>query len=781
MEKLPTYERQEKLQGQSPVDYQSAYLEAAKQPTLMGQIGSQVAQSASQAMAQTLGVEAGKTPTGGAHLTLTDFDKTFNETYNAQAGATLSIKGQKLLDEVHLNISQAPRLTPELLNKAETQLSQGLANISKDAPTGVRTSLEKSFSAQMLNNMTQYREKMFADDRRSQKDNLSAAIDFNNNSMYEVTKSGNFTSGKDMLDNIIEMVDNGVNVDHFSKVEAIKLKDAAKLNYLKAQYLHVFEINEKAGKTPEFLRNYVENKPSGMTDEQWVETGKSIYQEMNFIQTMKAQDEDLKSQQMLNKIAVSPNLVTQTDWNNFAAEVSPLRAEKVRFHLLQAMNKSQTTSAAVDNLIKNYDSAEAQAIAKPEVKDAAFLKKVNATIENSKKVTVPYAAPTPISSDEAQVQVATSSGNEVPVFTRILKNKLKSPNPTNIISGLNQIHSLYERGAGQVLSGLNEQDQSMISAAESLVGSPDPIKEAQEAHNRIYNQNPDIQKLNDHNFQNILTKKNRSGIGNEVFALNQVGLDKSDFLNPSIATAYGINILNKLSNFYSISGNLDEATKSTKRWVDENYGDTFVNGGKHKMLHPPEKEVGFSGRDGVPYIQQNVIDQFNQKLLPIKTQYEKKEINEYWEMLPVDIQTQKPVDILKNRVLNPYLPEIKANKDEKLGFKAEDILFRASTGQYIEKEYTPPTDQPSRQHGIFFNTYDPIKIKRHIRTAQGEKTDLFNVILVGNAYGKYDVSIETSQGMRNLYQEAPHLQISEYVLDEQNKQKIRDAYNKDHS
>jgi len=780
---IPTLERKVALQEPSVPDYQSAYLALAKSDTLVSDIGASVAQTASHAMAEQLGYTAGLNPKGNLLPSFTEFDQHFAQTYNTQAAATLGLQAQQLFDTAHVEMSKATRLTPELIESTSQQLLEGLNKITANAPTTVASQLQLKYRAQLSNQDSQYKQKMISQQRDEQKDNLVSLIDTNSKSIYETAKNGDFETAERQLRVNQENIDNGVDNKFWSKAEGQKLKDQARQDLINAEANYGAIAAHKAGKSGEFLKTLVDHKPKNLTDEQYEGMLGSVLKEIQFLDSLVAQDQNLKSQQMLNQIASAPGAITQVQWDTFANSVSPLKAEQVKFSYIQALKKGESDTSSRDHLIQNYDNAEIQAIAEPKVKDAAFLKQVQDAMQNSHQTNIPMKSPEPLSQDAAEVQVATNAGAEIPVFTKILKNKLGSSNPSVSESGAQQIHALLQNGNGQALKGLNDQDWSMYSAIQSLRDSPDPLKANQDAHNRIYNQDPEVEKLNKTKFSNLLTKANSAGVSNDNFALKTFGMSKSDFLNPSIASAYGTNILSKLSNFYAISGDFDEAKRTTQHWVDQNYGDTFINGDKHKTLHPIEKEVGFNGRDGVPYIQQDVINQFNEKLAPIKKQYQDKKVNEYWEPIAVNIkQEEKPIDILKRRALHNYVPQFEMPEGEvgHIEFKTEDVLFQAMSGKHTLKEHgghKQPSSEASQEHGIFFKTYDPIKIKRHMRTASGEKTEVFNVILVGNSFGKYDIAIETEYGMRNLYKEAPHLGISDYVP---NKQAILDSYNKDH-
>ena len=346
-----------------------------------------------------------------------------------------------------------------------------------------------------------------------------------------------------------ELIDDLLKNHHITEIQAREAKEVDKQTYLNGRTNFEYGVNQRAGKAGEFLKNFAEHQPSDMSKDQYQKAGEAVLKQANFIESLRAQDENLKSQQMLNQIATNVGAITQTDWDAFANTVTPQRAEKVRFSYIQALKKNEVESGARDALIKAYDNPEMQAMADHKVKDAAFIKQVNYAMQNSHKTNIPMKSPASVSLDQAEVQVASNAGGPIPVFTRTLKYKLASSNSNTAFSGVQQIHSLLQNGNGQALKGLEEQDWSMYSAAQALLDSPDPVKALQDAHNRIYNQDQEVEKLNKTKWSSILTKQNSAGLSNDNFALKTFGFSKSDFINPTIASAYGLNILGKMSNF----------------------------------------------------------------------------------------------------------------------------------------------------------------------------------------------------------------------------------------
>ena len=192
----------------------------------------------------------------------------------------------------------------------------------------------------------------------------------------------------------------------------------------------------------------------------------------------------------------------------------------------------------------------------------------------------------------------------------------------------------------------------------------------------------------------------------------------------------------------------------------------------------------------MPYIQQNLIQQLDAKFILLKSLYDSKIKNEYWETIPVEIPApSKGFNFEKPELSAYYLKSQNKEAAIKLPRNEEDSPFKFITQGISEqakhlqyertfRDFQGVSENPSKTHGTLFKTFDPIRIKRHMRDEKGvEKTDVFNVVLIGNNFGDYDIAIESKEGIRNLFQEAPFLGVM--TLSPQ-KDKIWEHYNRDH-
>lgn len=740
-------------------DFQSTLSNYGSSTNWMSSLGSKVASSASSAIASKLGGELGKNPQGELGPSITDFDKQLAQSYATQAQSTLGIQAQKLITKSNLELAEQPRIDQDMISKTQQNTMVGLQKIFSLAPDSIRPQMEHQYGSIMVHQNEQLVNRMMDEQKKDRVSNLELSANMNAETAFSLTMSGDYDGAMMSLHNSITSARSAADRHDITPMQAKNIEDKTRLSLLSGKYTRMALDAEKQKKLPQFLASLADNPPDDLNENDVAAVYSNVVQYMNMQANLRMQNQQLKLAQFEEQLIVDPANAS-TKLNEIAPDLTPYQAEKAKIQLLQSVKRQQSDDSSMQALANLWDNPTAFANSGSALINKTFNDKVRYVVEQSQQ------SNNPISADDAEVLVATSAGGQIPVFTRTLQNKLGSSNPMMVESAVQQIHKLRQNGNGQALQGLTEQDWSMVTASQHLRDAIDPIKAAQDAHNRIYNQDPEIEKLNNQKFAKILSTQNRSGISEDTFALKTFGMDKGEFLNQSIATAYGVDILNKLQSSFAISGDFKEAKETTERWVEENYGDTFINGGKHKTQHPIEKVVGFKDRDGVPYIQNNIIQQLNTRFAPLKKSYDSKVTNEYWETIPVEIPaTDKGFKFEPPPLSASYL---QAPKEDKGEINLPSINFPPKIpeeAQYLQyerpfREFQGTTDKPSRSHGMYFKTYDPIRVKRHMRDKNGvEKTDIFNVMLIGNNFGDYDVAIEDKHGIRNLFHEAPYLGV----------------------
>lgn len=712
-EKVPVYERKVSAETASIPDFGSTYREMGASQNTLSAIGAKVTQSASNQMASQLGYESGKTPHGDLLPPITEFDKTFADSYHAQSAATLTVQADNLLTNADIEMSKPNKLTPGLIESTNNQLRSGLQQIAAQAPTAIKGKLEAEFASQLMSQNHKYATKMIGQQREEQKNNMIAGIAAATRNAYELSSNGDEKGAQLAVEKAKAMSESAAANNFITKEEANVSAQSARQAYLTGKYTNEAISAQKNGKLDEFDKNLAD-KPAGMTNKEHYTTIAQVQEQMNYRQTLLKQNENLLTAKMNNRIASDVGNITGAELEGYRGQVSPIEFEQTKLRYINALKANSKANEDVNEAIRGFTNPDVMAHVSDKAKNDAYDKNVQATLNNAK------AKGSEMSLEDAQTQVAASAGSVIPAFKNSVQFKLLSGNPQYIEAGGKQMETLYGMGAGHALEGLSEDAKTLYDVYSSFRDSMQPTDAAREATNAVLNQDPAMKIVNQEKWNDYVKTSTAGGIPVTEFALAKFDMKTEQFINPSAAQVYGTNILSKYKSYYMISnGNEAVARRMTQKFIDQNYGQTYVNGEPFTTLHPIEKLFGDTTGATVPFIHQDLENQLSTKFQATKEMYRQNKTNEYWEVVPTD----------------------------------------------------------KKAHGVLSTSFQPVTVKRHLRSASGEVVDNYNVVLNGNGYDSWDVSVNSDSGMRSLFQIAPMLNVITY---QPNKNEIIKNYNNAH-
>lgn len=705
--------RREKIQTTSVPDFQAAADRYGEATNWMSSLGSYVATTASNSMAQKMGTELGKNPQGDIGIPLTNFDKVMQQSYETQAQSTLGLQAQRLISQSNLELAQAPRLSPDMITKAQRQIMQGLENIFSLAPGEVRSKMESHYGGLMIHQNEALVERMLGEQKTDRVNNLELSSKVNAENAYSLAmsgthedKNGDSQSGKAAMESTISAARAAAARHDITPLQAKTIEDTARQSYLSGKYTRKALQAEKEKRLPELLNSLADSDEIPVKDRKAV-IGNLLHY-MNMQASLRAQNEQLMVAKFNGVLATDPLGVTDSHMMQLQQTLDPIQFEKMKNKLQVARDKALEENSKADLLIQNWTNPEVLARTDEKTKNKGYDTIVQKMVSDSKGET---------SVDQAEVLVAASAGGSIPVFTTALKSKLNSGNPALMDSASRQIDALYSMNAGHALMGLSDHDKAIFSQFKSLRDGL-PAEEAAKIAIQNANQDPDTQKMNREKWS-AFVKRQTGGIAGFLpasptnWALKQVGLDKDDFMNPGQANEYGNMILQKYAAFFQMTnGDQENALKLVKQDVKDNYDYTGVNGPRTMTLHPIEKVLGYEGNsEVVPFIQRDVKEQMNVNFSKMKEAYNNKQTDTYWDFVSHDEKPEK---------------------------------------------------------GLFYrNKFKPIQVKRYTRTASGVKSDLYDVLLVGNSFN-WDIVLSTESGLRPFPQVAPYLGIYTYTPNTKN-------------
>jgi hypothetical protein len=715
-ESLPKpYQRTVAAETHGVPELQAATSRYAESTNWMSRIGAEVSARASNAIATQLGTEIGQQPQGDIGIPLTEFDAVMQKSYQTQAESVLGLQASKLVNDANLEMAKIPRLNSSLIESTNKNIALGLQSIFKNAPSEIRPNLEYQYGQLQLHQFSQLNHRMIQEQKEDQKNNTAYASQINSEQAYSFALNGNDKAAISAL-NATKAANQAASAATVITPAMAKVNiDTARQSYLNGKYAHQYEKARAEGKGEEYLKSIADKKPADISDADYMSVTNNLMNYVSHQQLLRSQDEQLRTAKINVSMAKDIAGITGAQMEDYKQHVSPIQFEQTQLHYINAMKTYNQEQGQLTEGLRNWNDPAQFARLPEKIKNKGFDLLVGKYQEQQQ------AQGISITPEDAEVQVAASAAGQVPYFTNTLKNKLHSGNPAMMDSAAQQIDELYSMNAGHALIGLNDIDKGIYSQFKSLRDSLPP-EEAAKIVIQNANQDPDTQRMNKEKWAAYLKTQTGGYAGYFAtsptdFALKQVGLDKNEFMNPGIANEYGNLILQKYGAFFqNLNGDRQNALELTQQEVKENFGYTGVNGGKFMTLHPIEKVLGYGeNSDVVPFIQQDVIKKLSTNFIPLKQKFEQGEANEYWDITNKDFS---------NKAL------------------------------------------------IYGHKYDPIQVKRYIRSGNKVHSETYNVVLIGNSFN-WDVAVQTASGIRPLPQIAPYLGITTYTP---NKKEIDDNY-----
>lgn len=716
-ETLPKpYHRQVGIQLPAIPDIQGAVTNYANSTNWMSAVGSHVAGIASNSIAQKLGSDLGKNPKGDIGIPLTDFDKVMQQSYQAQSEATLGLQANKLITDSNLELAKAPRITPDLIAKTSKSVSLGLQNIFKNAPSSIQGGLQAKYANVQLNQGADLTERMIREQKEDRRNNTALAAQMNNEHAYSFGMHGNDKAAQDAIESTKKQSEADVASRLMTPAQAKSNVDAARQSYLSGKMNHEYETAKAAGKGEEYLKSIADKPPSYLSDADYGSVVQNLMQHVNQQNALRAQDQSLEIAKFNTSVAMNPMAPDMAaKLQNLKNNVSPETFERAQLTYINALKTYNKEQGNVNNALASWNDPSGFARLTEKGVNKAFDMQVGSYVQKRKDQN------NPISVDEAEVQVAASAGGRVTVFEKSLENKLLQGNPTNIDSASKQIQLLNDLKAGRVYDHISPKAKAIATQFLQQRGSMPDSDLARQITDNLSNINSTMEKTLDNSWNLVLSKAGAAGIGASQslhdFALKEVGLDSShnDKLGGNyFGVLYGNDIYNQLkSNFMTTRGDYNAAKKMTQDYVDQHYGETFINGSEQKSDSPIEKYLGYPGDTITPYVQQDLHAQLSKSFEEAK----KDSPNDYWETVPI-------------------------------------------------------TTSKSETHGVSSSSR-VVEAIRHVTTKEGKKQFRYPVNLVGRAGNQWDVVVKTPYGNRNLFLVAPHVGVTTY---QPNKESIEKNY-----
>ena len=464
-------------------DYQSAFNKYGADTNWMSELGANVAAKASNAIATKLGGELGKNPQGDLGVSLTDFDKTLNESYSAQAQATLGIQADQLITNSNLAMAKAPRITPELIAKTNQQISLGLQNIFKNAPSSIRSRMESQYQAQQISQSAQLTNRMIGEQHEDTKNNIALSTAKLSENAHALAVAGNDKLAEQSVQEVKKQNDALVAQNLLDPLTAKKRVDDARQSKQAGQYQKKYDEALKNGTTEALLKSLMK-RPENISDADYPVLINSVMSYASQQQSLQTQDQTLKISQFQLGAITNPNDAEQElsklkdSLTNKQYADAQMWYEKLKIENAKKVGSiADVTSGWSDYNKFNSDFTDKQKLVALEH---------NANVLSQQKG---------ISQPEAEMQLVATAAGPIKGYENKLDGKATSGNPKEMDEALAATDYIATSRKPENLIGMSDNAKAMLRMYKAFRDRHDPTTASQMAKEAVIGKTQNNAKL----------------------------------------------------------------------------------------------------------------------------------------------------------------------------------------------------------------------------------------------------------------------------------------------
>lgn len=691
--------RLEATVGSAP--FSQSFDNAALHESLLGQLGSTIAQNSANALATRMGYDEGMNPHGDILPPLTEADKHYAQSYTAQSRNVLSNQINKMITDAQTEVSKTYRLTPEMIKQFTEQIGEGTAEILKNAPTGVRQELGAQYTSSIISSTGALQRRLVGQNKEDAIANMKIADKTTDSSILDNASGGNDQLAKKLYEDKVAQNKKQRATGMMTALEEQTSNTSARLSYYSglsnARALAAREA--KGDELAKYLASLADpkNKPSDLSFSEWNTIGNNTLSLMRHMDSLQQTDKNLIMSELNEKLSM--NQLTEQDILTAYQSPSVNREDinELLTKLYTHQSRGSSRAARVTTLTENFSSPKAHGESTEQTINEAYNGLVRAFKEKN-----PNAAPM-----EAESSIAAISGGPIPSFLRTVANLAKSNNLDDVVAASNAYHRV-QGSSPQNIMGLNEDAYNFINAFDTFrqVNPGDPQTALAQARNALVTRTPEEQKAIEANWNAVYRKKYSTPERRHSFARKMLGVNSffnsTNIQNQAVADDHITNLLGKYTLI--LGGDVEAAEQVTQKAVDNIYGDTWVNGRHEKGYLSLEKISGL-GQGGTWFIQQDIVKQMDGAFKTYKEAYDAGNSDYYYRVKHPEYFQQ---DALHKTVLN------KSTNDSELAF------IKTRLGEISKQPYAESIKLDSEVNALQQRQSQLIQMNQAI--AQGHKT-----------------------------------------------------------
>ena len=568
----PEYQRQTGITpAASPQGFDVA-LKQVGESNIIGELGRQISQNASNEQARLAGLEAGKTPGRTLLPAITQSDAEFTKAYKAQEYAIASRNGKNFLDRLTFNTLKNPDANAlaqydEINAQAIDEL---VAPLSRDTAEVVREQL----SAQALVGRYHIEEQVVKREKHFLAENMQQAYEESVKSINDLMEAKDYQSAQKLYEKTVEFIDDPIVNPDLSDSARNNLKKVLRQTMENAAYRDEMVTAIRDGKAEELLAQ-IAGEPQTAENMQKAQT---FYDTYKNYRAMTAAHDDLLTSGIEKKIAEQS--LKPTDLIAIKDQISKPKYADIEVKAAKYFAAQQEQESVFNYFQTNANNGIALSSLSGAQLDKAFNRQVQ---ESAQRLGV---AP----SLEFEAQIAKNIDIPIPGFNNRIERGIKSANPDTSIAASNIYASMAKSNADTV-SGVDNKaamKAAMISD-QMLTGTP-ALDAWKYAADKIDNLTPNQIEERKSLFKEELNTRSLKAPSRQKFAIYQK-MDFSHVDKDKIPPGLLTDFMGAVERNYTIGGDWDASFDMAADQLKQIYTETDVNGFWQVMYLAPDKQL----------------------------------------------------------------------------------------------------------------------------------------------------------------------------------------------
>lgn len=622
---LPQLERQVTTQAESsPVDYQSTLTGLAFTPTALGELGSKLMQTSSDALAMRFGQYLGNNPKGNLIPPITNFDKTMTEAYTAQAQTTIGLQANDYLQKGAEQLSKQNKLSPDAIQAYTKNMALGLQDMINLAPDSIKPQLESQYGNHLINTTHQFNERMIGQQKSDAASKDSAWRSHQADAIQNAVKDGNVKLAEQMRSSLEQNIKAAYSAGTMSAADSQTALTASKLNYESAKSIRTWMDAKSSGTEAEYLKSISDRKIEGLTWSESETVRDNTLKHANSVEAAENRNESLFMAQGQQEIALGS--FNQDRANFFKENLRPLQYTRLMTQYAIQNHKNGTENVAVQGIISRPDSSSSYVGASKKQINTAYQQLVNTAKQKAD------VNGQPISQEDAEYQAAGIMATPVPAVIDKINRGLKNGNAQEALQSLQMFERLHALEGNKTI-GVDEKSLAVAEVFQDLLASNpgNPEGALQLAKDTVLNKDEKIVKMNNLRISQYYQKHATDAAHALSNAVNISGVsgNGANIDNPAGFTA---DINSRFNGYMQLTnGDEEQSKKLVARDVSKVWGVTEVNG-KRELTRLPVEGMIHIPKGATPLIHQDIIDQLTPQLKQSEIAHAEGKLPYYWRL-----------------------------------------------------------------------------------------------------------------------------------------------------